>query len=709
MKIATYLTFIKRIAFVFVLTLLTQFTVFSQCLPDGITFSTQAQIDSFQTDYPGCTEILGDVNIDGDDINDLTGLNIITKIYGNLLFGDWSPNNNPLLVNLNGLENLTYIGGNLDITHNNSLLTFIGISNLDSIAGNLIISANYSIHNLYGLGSINLIGKNLRITNNSQLTTFFGIGNLNSIGGSLNIHSNNDLTDISSLSNITFVPGNIDIFSNDQLDNLIGLGNISSIGGDLRIEDLESLENFMDLSSLNSIGESLIIDYNYGLLNLNGLESLNTINGKISIFSNTMLNSLSGLENLSPESISQLEIYHNTELSNCNAQSICNYLASPNGSIDIYYNGTGCNNPNEIANNCGFTISCLPYGNYHFNTQDDIDNFQSIYPDCNDINGSILIKSNVENLNGLLGITSVQNYLSIKGVYYLEDLQGLNNVQNVGTLFIWWNESLESLEGLNSLDTCFSRVDIFNNENLLNLNGLENLKFIGSHFSLTGCNFLQNIDGLTSLNTVNGFFVLGQGVFTNTNGLNNLAYVGNGFDIHDCDSLTDISALSNLSLIGGSLNISNNYSLASLSGLDNVEPDSVDWIAIRNNSSLSQCAIQSVCNFLADSNAIVGIENNAPGCNSEEEVEQACLVFVDETSIQNQIIIYPNPTQNKLYFSGSENKVITQITIYNQMGQKVLQTKSTDNAIDISGLEKGLFVVEVEIDGVRFRKKLIKN
>ena len=487
------------------------------------------------------------------------------------------------------------------------------------------------------------------------------------------------------------------------------MGNISSIGGNLRIEDLGSLENFMDLSSLNSIGGSLIIDYNYGLLNLNGLESLNTINGKISIFSNTMLNSISGLENLSSESISQLEICHNTGLSNCNAQSICNYLASPNGSIDIYYNDTGCNNPNEIANNCGFTISCLPYGNYHFNTQDDIDNFQSIYPDCNDINGSILIKSNVENLNGLLGITSVQNYLSIKGNYYLEDLQGLNNIQNVGTLFIWWNESLESLEGLNSLDTCFSRVDIFNNENLLNLNGLENLKFVGSHFSLTGCNFLQNIDGLTSLNTVNGFFVLGQGVITNTNGLNNLTYVGNGFDIHSCDSLTNISALSNLSLIGGSLNISNNFSLASLSGLDSVDSDSIDWISIRNNSSLSQCAIKSICNFLADTNSIVSIENNAPGCNSEDEVEQACLVLIDETSNENHITIYPNPTHKKLNFSGSENKTINQITIYNQMGQKVLQTADPNNSVDISGLGKGLFVVEVEIDGVYFREKIIKQ
>ena len=34
-------------------------------LPDGIVFSTQDQIDNFQTNYPGCTRIDGDVLIQG--------------------------------------------------------------------------------------------------------------------------------------------------------------------------------------------------------------------------------------------------------------------------------------------------------------------------------------------------------------------------------------------------------------------------------------------------------------------------------------------------------------------------------------------------------------------------------------------------------------------------------------------------------------------
>jgi hypothetical protein len=35
------------------------------CLPDGIIFQTQAEIDSFQINHPNCTEILGYVIIEG--------------------------------------------------------------------------------------------------------------------------------------------------------------------------------------------------------------------------------------------------------------------------------------------------------------------------------------------------------------------------------------------------------------------------------------------------------------------------------------------------------------------------------------------------------------------------------------------------------------------------------------------------------------------
>jgi len=82
----------KNLTLIIVITLhvsLFTFHSFSQpCLPEGITFTTQAQIDSFQINYPNCTEIEGDVEINGDDITNLNGLNVLTSIGGYLFIGD---------------------------------------------------------------------------------------------------------------------------------------------------------------------------------------------------------------------------------------------------------------------------------------------------------------------------------------------------------------------------------------------------------------------------------------------------------------------------------------------------------------------------------------------------------------------------------------------------------------------------------------------
>ncbi len=62
-----------------------QLAAFSQpCLPDGITFSTQEQIDNFQNNNPDCTEIEGNVLIEGNDITNLEGLSVLEAVGGYL-------------------------------------------------------------------------------------------------------------------------------------------------------------------------------------------------------------------------------------------------------------------------------------------------------------------------------------------------------------------------------------------------------------------------------------------------------------------------------------------------------------------------------------------------------------------------------------------------------------------------------------------------
>lgn len=138
------------------------------CLPEGITFETQAQIDSFQYNYPNCTIIEGDVFIYGFyDITNLNGLTVLTSIGGNLRIGG-----NLALTKLTGLKGVTSIGGYLEIGYNYALTSLKGLSNVSAIGGYLWIEMNNALTSLTGLDSIesNSIGS-LTIFMNDSLST----------------------------------------------------------------------------------------------------------------------------------------------------------------------------------------------------------------------------------------------------------------------------------------------------------------------------------------------------------------------------------------------------------------------------------------------------------------------------------------------------------------------------------------------------------
>ncbi|MCX6285335.1 MAG: T9SS type A sorting domain-containing protein, partial [Bacteroidetes bacterium] len=193
------------------------------CLPQGITFSRQAQIDSFQINYPNCTHILGNVKITGtDSINNLNGLSVLTSIGGYLQILDWFPNltqltglnsltsiggdlwiNSTYLTNLSGLNALTSIGGNFSITHCNSMTNLSGIASLTSVGGFVNITANYfSLKSLTGLESLSSIQGELYITGNNELSSLSGLSGLSSIRGRLTIQYNDSLSSLSGLNNI---------------------------------------------------------------------------------------------------------------------------------------------------------------------------------------------------------------------------------------------------------------------------------------------------------------------------------------------------------------------------------------------------------------------------------------------------------------------------------------------------------------------------
>jgi len=175
----------------------------NQCLPEGISFVTQKEIDNFATNYPDCNEIIGSVFIQGQQISNLLGLLPLTSIGAELQITDC-----PLLTNLQGLNNLRFIGRNdvplygLNIEGNNSLSSLSGLDSLHTILGALNISANPLLTHLDGLSSLDTLGGLMILFNNTQLSDITAMRTLRGIGGYLLIDFLPELSSLKGLDNI---------------------------------------------------------------------------------------------------------------------------------------------------------------------------------------------------------------------------------------------------------------------------------------------------------------------------------------------------------------------------------------------------------------------------------------------------------------------------------------------------------------------------
>jgi len=776
---------------------------FSSCLPEGIYFSTQAKIDSFQMNYPGCNEIEGSVLIGGDDITNLDSLNCLVSINGNLEIGFTDD----------------------PYTHNPNLTSLEGLLNLTSVGGNLLISRNDILANLNGLGGIAYLGGDLHITNNPLLSNLDGLMGISNIAGELEIRDNHSLINLLGLDNLTSIGNHLIIRGNDYIDNLTGLENLTGVGG------------------------AITIRYNQNLSSLAGLENLSSFGGELWIGNNNSLLSIEALASLA--NITDITIINNPMLSTCDGQSICNYLVAPNGIVNIYNNASGCNSPEEIAAECGFIMPCLPNGNYHFNSQADLDNFQVNYPGCtelegdvyihgadisslyglsdvigisgsltigypsagvmgvnhllsnlagleslsyiggdlvighgtfvvnpalnnlaglenlNSIGGYLSIRSNdsLMSLNGLEGLTAVEGGVIVGGNYKIENLSGLNSLSFIGFgLYILDSKSLKDLTGLESLTAINANLRIAGNDSLTSLNGLDNLELvagsveigvyssfwmgsisgnsqlkdmsalsnlstIGENLNVIGCDSLSKLTGLENLAYIPGHLTIGMSDIEGTSGanrslinlegLNGIDSIGGGLTIANNHILSELSALEGLTKVGGGLFIDGNNALPGLAGLDNIQPFSIQELWIKDNTLLSACEVQSICDYLALPNATVSISNNAPGCNSPEEVQAACdtITGVEMTNKILELKIYPSPVNEfatlQFHLDQPCNGLIE---IFNATGVRVQsrqlqfdQAGQQHLVLDCTALSCGIYFCRVRIENEVVTGKIIKH
>lgn len=337
-----------------VLTILLHFPAVAQtCLPGGILFTSQAQIDAFPANYPGCTEILGYVKvaeiIPGSIVN-LDGLAQIMRIHGDLEIYD-----NNSLNDMTGLSSLLSVGGKFVFHHNDAVTTMAGLSALQSVGHICHVLHNPILVNLNGLNALTTVTGEIVIGSNPNLVSLNGLNNLQSTGG-LFLDNNPGLQDLTGLDNLTTITSwglGFALQHNHGLLNLTGLNSLTSIGGiAFQVLENNSLQNVAGLESLQTLGCGLAFYNNPAFSDLNALSNLTSIAGELYIGFQPAQVSMSGLENIDPNSITSLYLEECPQLSYCHLPNLCDYLAIPENPAVIIGNATGCGSREEILAEC---------------------------------------------------------------------------------------------------------------------------------------------------------------------------------------------------------------------------------------------------------------------------------------------------------------------------------------------------------------------
>ena len=74
---------------------------------------------------------------------------------------------------------------------------------------------------------------------------------------------------------------------------------------------------------------------------------------------------------------------------------------------------------------------------------------------------------------------------------------------------------------------------------------------------------------------------------------------------------------------------------------------------------------------------------------------------------ENSILVYPNPVKNNLFVNGLANN--SKISIYDLSGKLLFNKQITNNQIDISSFQSGVYTVKIETSKGIVTKKFVKQ
>jgi type IX secretion system substrate protein/receptor L domain-containing protein len=456
------------------------------------------------------------------------------------------------------------------------------------------------------------------------------------------------------------------------------------------------INNFpVDYPDCNTIQGNVTISGN-DIVNLSGLSQIQTIKGNLEISDNALLERLTGIEQLD-------SIYGTFNIVRNPSIQIIDALDS------LKYVGLSCS---FSFNQNLTTIESLDHldylgGSLRFIQNDalsSISGFQKIQ----EIKGNLSIAMNpvLTSINSL-SVDSISGQCFITGSG-LDNLLWLSDLRIIGiSFFIEDNSNLTSLSGLSALQSIEGGLSISSNTLLANGTGLENLESIGYDLIIQQNPLLNGLQFAKNLDIIPGrLLIQGNDVLNNLTGLDSIRIIEGDVLIRNNAKLQSLQGLDSLGIIRGAIMLRDNEVLEDIDAFSQISPVEVTDVTIENSPMLSECAVESICDFLsAGGDALFA--NNATGCNSTDEVNAACLVGLHNAEFSSEMSISPNPTSGliNLQFAGSGNGLIR---VFDSQGHEIIKIPEDNSSIDLSAVQPGLYFLVLENSQQRFSARVLK-
>ena len=301
----------------------------TSCIVGNIILRTQSEVDAFPANI---TQLRGGIVIgpdaDADPITNLNALSALREI-GHLTVKKTA--------SLNEL-----------VTFNSTTTTKTGLGALQTIRGNLIIGSqnrgNTGLDSLGYFDELTSIGGDINIGYNTSLSRIGTFSALDAIGGFVNIRDNAALQTLGNFSALDSIESILSVYNNLVLNALGDFSTLEKIGGSFSVGKSPVLLSLGNFPALTQIGGFLSVNNNENLISLGKFPLLKSI-GKGSVF---VPSESSIVKNVA------IVVEENPSLSRCCALDIfveegANAIMSENALLFFNNNASGCNTQADIS------------------------------------------------------------------------------------------------------------------------------------------------------------------------------------------------------------------------------------------------------------------------------------------------------------------------------------------------------------------------